>query len=267
MDKAISQQARICGRYVLTLLFFFVATPSQAAHSSASHHKTLSEARLTSISAKSRPMDVKVISMPRMAAPQVTVKMPRDRAAKQLVDVTWGLVFITGFLVAATLKVGKSQMEDIGRRERAVMMRESNRLAHKVMVEATRVEQLARQVPTARTQMYSLAGQSGMPPPIAEMVNSDLTARVNALENMVKDASFVLRDPGMTTSPLEKLSDEELTQKLWYLDTLIVRLDAMREAIAEELERYERESATLRRNRNEIEAAALAGRMSQAPKT
>lgn len=219
------------------------------------------------MSAKSRLMDVKVISMPKMATPQVTVKMPQDKAANQLVDVTWGLVFVTAFLVAATLKVGKSQTEDIGRRERAVMMRETNRLAHKVMVEATRVEQLARQVPTARTQMYSLAGQSGMPPPIAEMVNNGLTARVKALENMTNDAGFVLPEAGKTTSPLEKLSDEQLTQKLWHLDTLLVRLDAMRDAITEELERYERESATLRRNRNEIQAAALAGRMSQTPKT
>ena len=142
------------------------------------------------------------------------------------------------------------------------MMREANHAAHKIMVEAKRVEQLAREVPVVRTQMHVMARQGGMPPQVAEMVNRDLRDRVDTLEKMISAAGFVLPDAGQTESPLFKLSDKQLSEKLWHLDSLQVRLDTMRDAIIEELDRFEKETAMLRRNRTEMMAASIGARMS-----
>jgi hypothetical protein len=232
----------------------------------APEHKPPLEVQVTSLPASSQPVDVNIRSMPAVAPPQVTVNVPKDDSARQLVYGTWGLFAATFVLAIATCWIGLLQSRDTKRRERAAMMREGNLSAQKVMVEAKRVEQLAKQLVTARTQLSVLAGQGGLPPTLKVQMEQDLAARVEALTRMTDEASFVVTDNPDVTSPLAKLSDAKLIEKLWRLDTFLVRLDAMRDSITTELTSYENESSTLRQQRTTLQAAAVTGRLAQHPK-
>jgi len=56
---------------------------------------------------------------------------------------------------------------------------------------------------------------------------------------------------------IPSMSDALLTTKTWRLDEYQVQLEVMREAITEELTRYENESLTRRHQRTTMEAAVL----------
>ena len=143
------------------------------------------------------------------------------------------------------------------------MMREVSRTAHRVLVTATSLEPSARAVLRARTDMHVLAGQGGLPPGVKEEAEKTLQDRLEALKGYSGEGSFVLTDDSDVRAPLLRLSDAELSQRLWRLDRAMERLDAMRETIAGELERYERESATLRQQRTALKAAQITGDLSR----
>jgi hypothetical protein len=142
------------------------------------------------------------------------------------------------------------------------MMREVSRAAHKVMVTVTRLQDLAKAVPTARTQLHILCGQGGLPPEVKEQTEKELQGRLDSLKGWNDEASFVVTDQTDAMAPILRLSDKELAARLWRLDMLQVRLDGMREDITKELEGYETESATRRHQRTALQAASLSARLS-----
>lgn len=210
-----------------------------------------------------QPAEVKVTAMPVVQPPQVTVNVPKDESAASLVKATWGLLIATVVLALATFCVAWWQSRDTKRRDRDAMMREVSRAAHKVMVTVTRLQELAKAVPTARTQLHILCGQGGLPPGVKEQTEKDLQGRLDSLKNWDNEASFVVTDQTDAMAPILRLSDKELATRLWRLDTLQVRLDGMREDITKELERYETESTTRRQQQTALQAAALNANLSK----
>ena len=249
-------------RSVLVAVTLFTGNALSAEHS-VPPTKPPVEVKIVSVppAPPAQPTEVKIVSMPATPPPQVKVVLPEDDAARNLVRVTWGLLIANVLLCAATFGGSWWQSRDTKRRDRAAMMREVSRTAHKVMTEATRVDQMAVLIPTARTQLHVLLGQGGLPPQLKEATDKTLTERRAALSNMVDKAGFVVPAEPNAVSPLLALSDSELTARLWELDKLQVQLEAMRDAITEELGRYETESATLRQQRTAMQAASLAGRL------
>jgi hypothetical protein len=66
-------------------------------------------------------------------------------------------------------------------------------------------------------------------------------------------------------SDLGSMSDMVLTTKIWRLDEYQVQLDVIREAITEELTRYEGESLTRRQQDTTMRAAALNAEITPRP--
>jgi hypothetical protein len=208
-----------------------------------------------------QPAEVKVISMPALPVPQVV--LPKDDSTKELVHVTWWVVGVTALLAVATVVVGLWASLDTKRRDRAAMLREVSRASHKVMTEATRVEQMAKLIPPKRTHLHVLMHQGGMPPQVQEETGASLKSRLEAVNEMVNYAGFAVTFEPDDVSPLLSLSDEKLTQRLWELDKRLVRLEGMRDAITDELGGYEAEIATRLQQSTAMQAAALGAKLSQ----
>ena len=210
-----------------------------------------------------QPAEVKVTAMPVVQPPQVTVNVPKDESAAGLAKATWGLLIANVVLALATFCGSWWQSRDTKRRDRDAMMREVSRAAHKVMVTVTRLRELAKAVPTTRTQLHILCEQGGLPPGVKEQTEKDLLGRLDSLNGWNDEASFVVTDQPDAMAPILRLSDKALATRLWRLDTLQVRLDGMREDITKELERYETESATRRQQQTALQAASLNAHLSK----
>lgn len=238
---------------VMALLSLSVVAADESAQAA---KKLPTEVKIISVPAP-QPAEVRIVSMPAAPPHQVTVNVPKDESTHDLVVGTWGLFGATVVLAFGTFFVAWWQSRDTKRRDRDAMMREVSRAAHRVLTEATRVEQMASLVPTARVQVHALANHSVIPQILAEMEKA-LADRREGLMQMVDKASFVLTDQSDTLAPLVALSDKELTKHLWKLDEQQIRLQAMRDAITQELQRYEAESTTLRQQNTAMQAALAA---------
>jgi hypothetical protein len=244
-----------------------------------------------------QPAEVKITAMPPASPADVRiVAAPENSSERSLVRATWWLILANMLLCLVTFLIGRNQSRDMRssiavagqaasaaqasanaadrsansinesvdvtkRQERAAAEREVNRAAHKVMATAKRLEQLARDVAVARTQLSVLAGQGGLPPTLQPEFTRTLEERVGAIAKMSAVAGALV-EKGPTG-----VSDSDLTASLWRLDEHQVQLDAMRETITDELNRYEGESLTLRQQRTALQAATLAGKMSIPLKT
>jgi hypothetical protein len=124
---------------------------------------------------------------------------------------------------------------------------------------ATRLKQLASEVPTTRNHLHILLHQGGMPPPIREETETTLRERQTAFDGMVSTANA----NAVQFSIINVLSDKELAERLWGLDEQQVWLEAMEDSITRELQKYESESSTIRQQNTTMQAAALNARMSQ----
>lgn len=175
------------------------------------------------------PAEVKIVSMPTLPPPEVRVTVPQDDSTRNLVIVTWALFIANVVLCAATVWVGLKQSWDTRRRDRDAMLREVSRTAHKVLAEATRVEQLAEQVPRARIEMHALAGR-GIPNELKAEIEATKNVRIKELQKMVRDTMPLVPALPNTASPLP---------------------------------RYQAESGTLRARNTAMEAAAVAGTASR----
>jgi hypothetical protein len=230
-----------------------------SADHSAPSTKPPTEVKIVSMppSPAAQPSEMRIISMPAQPPAEVkVVSIPPDESTHNLVTATWGLLFATVVLAVATFLGSWWQSRDTRRRDRAAMLREVSRAAHKVMTEATRVEQIAERVLPARARLWSLRHDAPLPDnPKDEEGEKDLAARRAELKKMVSEANFVVTDGPDAMSPLLTLSDRELTQRLWNLDRLQVQLEAVRDAIAEELHRYDTESTRLRQHATTMRAA------------
>ena len=239
----------------VTVALAFVTSIAFSANHSEPSTKSPTEVKIVSVP-PAQSTDVKIISMPAVPPPQVKVVLPPDESTRNLVRATWGLLAATVVLALATFWGGWKQSNDTKRRDRDAMMREVNRAAHKVMTEATRVEQMAERVLPVRARLWSLSNQAPLPDNAKdEEGEKDLANRRTALKKMVDEASFVVTDQSDSMSPLLALSDRELTQRLWNLDKLQVRLEGMRDGITEELQRREAESTRLSQHITAIQAA------------
>jgi hypothetical protein len=243
-----------------------------------------------------QPTEVKITSMPAASPAEVRiVAAPENPCERSLVLATWWLIGANMLLCVVTFLIGRNQRRDMSssiavagqaasaardsanaadrsatsinesvdvtkRQERAAVEREVNRAAHKVMYTAKRLEELAKAVPVARTQLHILSGQGGLPPELKAQTAKTLEDRL-AVTGMMFSAALAIVDKGLTD-----LADKDLTAKLWRLDEHQVQLDAMREAITHELDMYEGESQT-RRNHNVALQAALAGKSGIPPKS
>ena len=243
-------------RIVLVAATLFAGN-SFCAEQSTPPKKPPTEVKIVSVPAvpPAQPTEVKIVSLPVGSEGLVKIVPPQpDESARKLVTVTWYLVIANAILCLATFGGSWWQSRDTKRRDRAAMLREVSRAAHKLMTEASRADQMAALVPPARTQLYLLLPQGNMPSEIRERTLADLGARHKALNEMIGEASFVVADQ----PPLSAMKDKELTRRLWNLDRLQVQLDTIRDAITTELEWYETESATLRQQRTALQAAQIA---------
>ena len=248
---------------VFTVAAFLSATST--AEAAASEKKPRMDVTIVSMppTTLAQPVEVKVTAMPVVQPPQVTVNVPKDESAAGLARATWGLLIATVVLALATFCVAWWQSRDTKRRDRDAMTREVSCAAHKVMVTVTRLQELAKAVPTTRTQLHILGGQGGLPPGVKEQTEKDLLGRLDSLNGWNDEASFVVTDQPDAMAPILRLSDKALATRLWRLDTLQVRLDGMREDITKELERYETESATRRQQQTALQAASLNAHLSK----
>ena len=156
--------------------------------------------------------------------------------------------------VWSTLKQGRDQK----RRDMAAMRREVRRLVGNVSITATRLGEMAGEVPKVRNHLHTLVGQGGMPPTIRTETDETLATRRTRLKEIMDQAlEIVFGDT------LSRASDSELTRHLWRLDAFKEQLDGMREALTGELEGYQREIYTLRQSNNTMQAAVLASKLNQ----
>ncbi len=139
------------------------------------------------------------------------------------------------------------------------MVREVNRAAHRVMVTATRLKELATEVIPARTHLHVLLHQGGMPATIKQETEAALRSRHTVLDGMVETASA----SSAQFHDLGALTEKELSKRIFDLDVQQVRLEAIELTITRELEKYERESATIRQQNITMQAAALGATMSK----
>jgi len=123
------------------------------------------------------------------------------------------------------------------------------------MVMATRVDQMAALVPPTRTGLHKMINQA-MPPAIQMQIDEALSARHSRLREMVDYAKHVGVD-----GSLPVVSEKDLAKNLWTLDAHEVQLDGMRDAISEELARYDKDAVTL--GAGGAPAAVTAARLKQ----
>jgi hypothetical protein len=200
--------------------------------------------------------EVKITSMPAASPAKVEiVSAPPDESAHNLVKATWGLLGATVVLAIATFLTSWWQSRDTKRRDKSAMLREVRRNANKVMVQATRLKQVALLIPGARNHLSVLLHQGGTPPTVKVEIENDLKQRTERLDQMINGALDIV------SGDLPRKSDGELTGHLWRLDSHEVQLDMLREAITDELSRYESESLTIREHNAAMQAAALGAKL------
>jgi hypothetical protein len=259
---------RALHNFLVTVVMCLATTSTLADTSPPPAKKPATEVTVVSMppATLAQPVEVKVTSMPAVPPPELKVVLPADESTRNLVKATWWLVSATALLAIATFVVAWFASKDSKRRDKEVMMRDVSRSAHKVMVEVARLKKLAQSVPTARTQLHILAGQGGLPPEVKEQTEKDLQGRLKSLDAWNEEASFVITDQSGSRDPILRMSDKELASRLWRLDTLLIRLDGMREDVTQELEQYGSESSMLRQQRTAMQAAVLGGKLSQPSK-
>jgi hypothetical protein len=204
------------------------------------------EVKIVSVPATA-PTEVKITSMPLAPPFDVNVKSsPPDDTASAMVQLTKWLVIANISLCVVTVGLGAGtvwstlrQSGDQKRRDLAAMRREVSRSANEVMVMATRMDQMAAQVPPTRSGLHVLIGQSGMPPAIKHEIDEALLARHSRLREMVDNAK------GLAFAGLSGRSETELVANLWRLDAHEAQLDGMRDAITRELEGYDKDALAL----------------------
>jgi hypothetical protein len=98
----------------------------------------------------------------------------------------------------------KKQSNEQRMRDRRTMVRENNRCAHKVMISAERLKQLASEVTKVRKELHILAEESAS-------AEEDLRRRNQVLDNMINSAGAA----SVKFTDLEALSDKELAERLW----------------------------------------------------
>ena len=218
--------------------------------------------------APTHPVDVNVVSAP-PAQVSVSNWPTLGVSDKDVATGTFRLVWATWFTGGATLlavivalHVASRQSRDTQQRDHAALVREVNRAAHKVMITATRLKQLASDVVPTRNHLHVLLHQGGMPAPIKQETEDTLRDRHTALDGMVSAASASSAE----FHDLEALSDKELSKRIWKLDVEQARLDAMEATITRELEKYESESSMIRQQNTTMHAAVIGAKMSQPPK-
>lgn len=206
-----------------------------------------------------QPTDVRVISVPTPSPAEIRIlSAPKDDSALNLAKATWGLLAATAFLAAATVFSSWWQGRDTKRRDRSAMLREANRIGHKVVAEASRVDQVARLIPAARNQLHLLLQQGGQPTETRDESEAILAQRRAALKSMIDEALLSVPAEPDAKSPLLPLSDTELTARLWRLDALQAKLDEIHDAVDQELAWYQSEVVTLRQQRTALQAASIA---------
>lgn len=242
--------------YAIGVALTLLTSNAIAAEHSAPASKQPIEVKIVSVPPASpgQPAEVRIVSMPAAAPAEVKiVSAPEDDTAGHLVEATWGLLIATMILAITTFVGSWLQSKDTKRRDRVAMERELNRNAHKIAAVAERLDQIARQVPTARMHLSVLAGPGGK---IPTEVENALKERSERLGGIRKNAlSIVEGEP-------ERMSDQDLTANLRRLDAHEVQMDVMREAITNELSRHESESLTLREQKTTLQAAALHAQLS-----
>lgn len=234
--------------------------------------------------------EVKPVSAPAMMPAEVKIiSAPESSSEHALVTATWWLLAANMLLCLITSLLGWKQSRDMRssiqvsqsaaaaatisadaadrsanaasesvnvtkRQERAALEREVNRAAHKVIATATRLEQLALQVPVAREHLHVLCGQGGMPEQVKKQTEETLRERRKRMQEISSYAHSI------ASSSLAVLLENELTERLWRVDEHEVQLDVIRESITAELNGYETESMTRRQQQTLMHAGMLAGR-------
>jgi hypothetical protein len=203
-----------------------------------------------------QPTEVKIISAPPATPAEVKiVSTPENPSEHALVTATWGLLIANMLLCVVTIGGSWKQGRDLRQRDRATMEREVNRAANKVMVTASRLGNIARQVPAARDLLNTLLDQGGMPQ-IEEENEERLQLRSRRLSEIEANALEIV------SGNLPANTEKELTAHVRRLDSHEVQLDVMREAITEELSGYQAEILIIREQRATMRAAALNATMS-----
>jgi hypothetical protein len=198
-----------------------------------------------------QPIEVKIASMPATAPAEVkVVSVPPDESAGSLVLATWGLFGVTALLVWATLAGIRRQSADAKRRDEAAMLREVNRSAHKMGAEAKRLEQLAEEIPTARSQLFALAGRRVGAEPEVEAQLKDRCDRLRRMQEYAATIAVKIAQPG-------RLPASELTDALLQLEAYDAQLHVMRQDITDELGKYESKSREFGERHTVMEAAKL----------
>lgn len=145
------------------------------------------------------------------------------------------------------------QIEQAARQQRESLLREANALAHRAAVTATRVEQLAQSVPTAYSSLLAIAGrrvQASGPNPV--QTNADQRcARAREISQTALNAKGTIETGGL---------DADLSATIRRMDEFLIELEALKEAIFNELEIYASESRMLRQQ-NEARMMAASGRV------
>jgi hypothetical protein len=95
-------------------------------------------------------------------------------------------------------------------------------------------------VPTARNRVYDMS-MLEVPPEIAKQDEAKWESWTKRLTQMIRSATAVIRDKPDIAAPLEALSSKQLTLLVFKLDENQVQLDAIRNDITAELQRYETE--------------------------
>jgi hypothetical protein len=184
--------------------------------------------------------------------------MPPDESAHTMVRLTEWIVFanmaLCGVTVWSTLKQGRDQK----RRDLAAMRREVRRAVANVSMTATRLDQMAVEVPKVRNHLHVLFGQGGMPPTTRTETDEALATRRKRLKEIIDQSLEIVFGDGITKTP-----EANLTRHLWRLDAFQEQLNGMRDAITSEIEAHEREILTLRESNTTMQAAAIAARINQ----
>jgi hypothetical protein len=248
---------RVAASAALSMLTYAaLSAPNQALQPAKSGS---TEAKIIS-AASAQPTEVKIISVPAATPAEVKIlSSPPETSAHNLVTATWVLVFANAVLCLATFGGARKQSRDLKNRELAAMRREVNRAAHRVIVTATRLDQLAVHVPSVRGDLHALWG--GMSAAIEGEVTAEMESRRARFKEIVDGARAIV-DDDFTDMP-----EKKLTQYLFRLDEHEEQLEGMRDSITRELEGYESDRLILQ-NLGTSMAVATSARLNRLkPKT
>jgi len=144
------------------------------------------------------------------------------------------------------------QSHDLNRRDLTAMRRELNRTASRIVMVAARVKQMAAQVLPRRAALHVA---QGMPPAIKAQVAERTRKRNEQLDKMINDGW----DMGVASRGSK--SEKVLVGHLMSVDAWEEQLKAIREAVAEELEGYDRDALTLLEHPQSPQAALVMARL------